>query len=109
MLRFKPSDVWADPHGQGAIRLLTFSELCSVLKADEPTVLSLVEAGSVPPPVNIGNRLIRWVESDLVRSVQTGCPSFPPLAPEELALIHRQEGIAEIVGGIDVEESEQRR
>jgi predicted DNA-binding transcriptional regulator AlpA len=67
--------------------LLTFSELCAFLKADEPMVLSLIEAGSIPPPVNIGNRLIRWVASDLERWVQKGCLSFPPPTPEELALI----------------------
>ena len=67
--------------------LLTFPELCAFLKADEPMVMSLIEAGSVPPPVNIGNQLIRWVESDLVRWVQMGCPSFPPPTPEELDLI----------------------
>ena len=67
--------------------LLTFPELCEFLKADEPMVLSLIEAGSVPPPVNIGNQLIRWVESDLVRWVQMGCPNFPPPTPEELGLI----------------------
>jgi excisionase family DNA binding protein len=67
--------------------LLTFSELCEYLKADEPMVLALIEAGSIPPPLNIGNRLIRWVESDLARWVQAGCPSFPPPTPEELVLI----------------------
>ena len=67
--------------------LLTFHELCTFLKADETTVLSLIETGSVPPPVNIGDRLIRWVEGDLIRWVQTGCPRFPPPTAEELALI----------------------
>ena len=67
--------------------LLTFHELCSFLKADETIVLSLIEAGAIPPPVNIGNRLVRWVHSDLLRWVQTGCPSFPPPTSEELALI----------------------
>jgi predicted DNA-binding transcriptional regulator AlpA len=67
--------------------LLSFPELCAFLKADEPMVMSLIEAGSVPPPVNIGNQLIRWVEGDLVRWVQMGCPNFPPPTPEELDLI----------------------
>ncbi len=67
--------------------LLTFHELCAFLKADEPVVLSLIEAGVIPPPVNIGNRLVRWVQSDLIRWVQTGCPRFPPPTAEELALI----------------------
>ncbi len=67
--------------------LLTFRELCEFLKADEPTVLSLIEAGGVPPPVNIGNRLIRWVETDLLRWVQMGCPQFPPPTPEEIAIM----------------------
>ena len=67
--------------------LLTFQELCVLLKADEPLVLWLIETGGVPPPVNIGGRLIRWVESDLVRWVQTGCPRFPPPTPEEITLI----------------------
>jgi predicted DNA-binding transcriptional regulator AlpA len=67
--------------------LLTFDELCAFLKADEPMVLLLIEAGSIPPPVNIGDRLIRWVEGDLSRWVQTGCPKFPPPTPDELALI----------------------
>jgi predicted DNA-binding transcriptional regulator AlpA len=81
--------------------LLTFPELCKFLKADEAMVLSLIEAGSVPPPVNIGNRFVRWVESDLDRWVQTGCPSSPPLTPEELTLIRQQAGCAEKVGGPD--------
>jgi predicted DNA-binding transcriptional regulator AlpA len=67
--------------------LLTFRELCRFVKADESVVLSLIEAGSIPPPVNIGNRLVRWVESDLVRWVHMGCPSFPPPTSEELVLI----------------------
>jgi len=67
--------------------LLTFQELCTFLKAEESLVLSLIEAGSLPPPVNIGNRLVRWVESDLIRWVQTGCLRFPPPTWEELALI----------------------
>ena len=67
--------------------LLTFHELCAFLKADESMVLSLIEAGGIPPPVNIGNRLVRWVESDLIRWVQTGCPCFPPPTSEELTLI----------------------
>ena len=53
-------------------------------------VLSLLEAGSIPPPVNIGNRLIRWVVSDLDRWVQMGCPNFPPPTPEELAMIREK-------------------
>jgi predicted DNA-binding transcriptional regulator AlpA len=67
--------------------LLTFHELCTFLKADPAMVLSLVEAGGIPLPVNIGNRLVRWVESDLTKWVQTGCPRFPPPTPDELALI----------------------
>ena len=67
--------------------LLTLGELCTFLKADEAMVISLIEAGSIPPPVNIGDRLIRWVESDLNRWVKTGCPHFPPPTSEELALI----------------------
>ena len=69
--------------------LLTFHDLCSFLKADEATVLSLFEAGGIPPPLNIGDRLVRWVESDLTRWVQTGCPRFPPPSHEELALLRR--------------------
>ena len=57
----------------------------------EPLVLLLIEAGSIPPPVNIGDRLIRWVESDLLRWVQTGCPKFPPPTPDELALIRAKQ------------------
>jgi predicted DNA-binding transcriptional regulator AlpA len=67
--------------------LLTFHELCTFLKADAAMVLSLVEAGGIPLPVNIGNRLVRWVEIDLTRWVQAGCPRFPPPTPDELALI----------------------
>jgi predicted DNA-binding transcriptional regulator AlpA len=67
--------------------LLTFDDLCQFLKAEELTVFELIEAGSVPPPVNIGDRLIRWVETDLTRWVQTGCPRFPPPTEEELVLI----------------------
>jgi predicted DNA-binding transcriptional regulator AlpA len=67
--------------------LLTFEELCVFLKADEAMVLALIEAGSIPTPVNIGDRLVRWVESDLTRWVQTGCPKSPPPTPEELVLI----------------------
>jgi predicted DNA-binding transcriptional regulator AlpA len=67
--------------------LLTFQELCTFLKADEAVVLSLIESGGLPPPLNIGNRLIRWAESDLARWVQMGCPNFPPPTPEELDLI----------------------
>jgi predicted DNA-binding transcriptional regulator AlpA len=67
--------------------LLTFDELCVFLKADETTVLLLIEAGGVPPPVNIGDRLVRWVETDLTRWVQTGCPRFPPPTEAELAMI----------------------
>jgi len=67
--------------------LLSFQELCTFLKADEAVVLSLIESGVLPPPLNIGDRLIRWVESDLARWMQMGCPKFPPPTPEELALI----------------------
>jgi predicted DNA-binding transcriptional regulator AlpA len=67
--------------------LLTFAELCAFLKADETLVLSLIEAGGIPPPVNIGDRLVRWVESDLTRWVQMGCPRFPPPTAQELALM----------------------
>jgi predicted DNA-binding transcriptional regulator AlpA len=67
--------------------LLTLQELAAFLKADEAMVLSLIESGSLPPPVNIGDRLIRWVESDLARWVQMGCPKFPPPTAEELTLI----------------------
>ncbi len=67
--------------------LLTFDELCGFLKADEAAVLWLLESGDLPPPLNIGDRLIRWVESDLARWVQMGCPKFPPPTPEELTLI----------------------
>ena len=61
------------------------------LKADEPTVFSLLEEGGIPPPVNIGDRLVRWVESDLIRWVQTGCPRFPPPSPEELLMIRAKQ------------------
>ncbi len=67
--------------------LLTFQELCTFLKADEAVVLSLIESGSLPPPLNIGDRLVRWLESDLARWLQMGCPKYPPPAPEELTLI----------------------
>jgi predicted DNA-binding transcriptional regulator AlpA len=67
--------------------LLTFDDLCKFLKADEPTVLSLIEEGGIPPPVNIGDRLIRWVETDLTRWVMTGCPRFPPPTDAELMMI----------------------
>jgi predicted DNA-binding transcriptional regulator AlpA len=70
--------------------LLTFHELCAFLKADETTAMSLVEEGGIPPPVNIGDRFVRWVESDLVRWVQSGCPRFPPPSPQELAMIRKQ-------------------
>ena len=61
--------------------LLTFQELCTFLKADEEVVLSLIESGSLPPPLNIGDRLIRWAESDLARWLQMGCPTYPPPVP----------------------------
>ena len=67
--------------------LLTFQELCTFLKADEAVVLSLIESGNLPPPLNIGDRLIRWVESDLARWVQMGCPKFPPPTSVEIVLI----------------------
>jgi predicted DNA-binding transcriptional regulator AlpA len=70
--------------------LLTFVELCAFLKADEATVLLLIEAGGVPPPVNIGDRLVRWVETDLARWVQTGCPRFPPPTDDELVMIREK-------------------
>ncbi len=70
--------------------LLTFHELCAFLKADESMVLSLIETGGIPLPVNIGDRLVRWVESDLIRWVQTGCPRFPPPTFEELSLIRSE-------------------
>lgn len=71
--------------------LLTFHELCAFLKADEAMVLSLIEAGVVPLPLNIGNRLVRWLQSDLIRWVQTGCPRFPPPTAEDLALIRAEQ------------------
>jgi predicted DNA-binding transcriptional regulator AlpA len=67
--------------------LLTFDELCDFLKADRTVVISLIEAGSVPPPVNIGDLIVRWVETDLIRWVQTGCPRFPPPTFTELAML----------------------
>ena len=67
--------------------LLTFHELCTFLKADEPTVLLLIEEGAIPPPVIIGDQLVRWVENDLMRWVKMGCPRFPPPTSEELTLI----------------------
>jgi len=67
--------------------LLTFDEICVFLKADEVTVFSLIEEGAIPPPLNIGNRLIRWVETDLTRWIQTGCQKFPPPTAAELAMI----------------------
>jgi predicted DNA-binding transcriptional regulator AlpA len=70
--------------------LLTFDELCAFLKADEATVMSLIESGGVPLPLEIGNRLIRWVESDLTRWVQTGCPQYPPPTAAELAVIRKK-------------------
>lgn len=69
--------------------LLTFDELCAFLKADRTTVMSLIEAGSVPPPVNIGDLIVRWVETDLTRWVQTGCPRFPPPTVVELAILRK--------------------
>ena len=72
--------------------LLTFRELCTFLKADESVVLSLIEGGNIPPPVNIGDRLVRWVESDLTRWVQTGCAKFPPPTAEEIDLIRASAG-----------------
>ena len=36
--------------------LLTLQELCTFLKADDAVVLSLIEAGSLPPPLDIGDR-----------------------------------------------------
>lgn len=70
--------------------LLTFDELCAFLKADEATVMSLIENGGVPLPLEIGNRLIRWVESDLTRWVQMGCPQYPPPTASELAVIRKK-------------------
>jgi predicted DNA-binding transcriptional regulator AlpA len=67
--------------------LLTFQELCDFLKTDETTVFSLIEEGGVPPPMNIGDRLVRWVETDLTRWVQTGCQRFPQPSPEEIKMI----------------------
>ena len=71
--------------------LLTFDDLCKFLKADEPTVFLLIEEGGMPPPVNIGDRLIRWVESDLTRWVQMGCPRFPPPTASELTMIRSKQ------------------
>ncbi len=85
--------------------LLNFQELCSFLKADEAVVLSLIESGGLPPPLNIGDRLVRWVESDLARWVQMGCPKFPPPTPAELTLIRtkrieeKQHPPADIIAG----------
>jgi predicted DNA-binding transcriptional regulator AlpA len=70
--------------------LLTFRELCEFLKADESMVLSLIEEGAIPLPLNIGDRLVRWVQSDLARWVQTGCPRFPPPTADDLTLILRE-------------------
>jgi predicted DNA-binding transcriptional regulator AlpA len=67
--------------------LLTFPDLCRLLQANERIVLSLIEEGSVLPPVRIGNRLVRWAKGDLIRWLRVGCPKFPPLTPEELSLI----------------------
>jgi hypothetical protein len=36
-------------------------------------------------------RLARWVESDLMRWVHTGCPHAPPPTSEELALIRTEQ------------------
>jgi predicted DNA-binding transcriptional regulator AlpA len=70
--------------------LLTFDELCVFLKADEETVMSLIETGGVPLPLDIGGRLIRWVESDLTRWVQAGCPHYPPPTAVELTMIRKK-------------------
>lgn len=67
--------------------LLTFQELCAFLKADDVTVMLLFESGNLPPPLTIGDRLIRWVESDLARWVQMGCPNFPAPTPEEIDMV----------------------
>ncbi len=61
--------------------LLSFRDLCAFLKADEAEVLVLIESGHLPPPLCIGDRLVRWVESDLARWVQMGCPKFPRPRP----------------------------
>ena len=89
--------------------LLTFHELCTFLKTDESMVLSLIEAGAIPPPVNIGDRLVRWVQSDLNRWVLTGCPRYPPPTPEELTLIRtkhldeKRQPPADIHAGLDAD------
>ncbi len=80
--------------------LLTFQELCTFLKADEEVVLSLIESGSLPPPLNIGDRLIRWAEGDLARWLHMGCPKYPPPVLDEVTLIrtkHLEEKLQTVV------------
>ncbi|MEN6457451.1 MAG: hypothetical protein ABFC63_00845 [Thermoguttaceae bacterium] len=84
--------------------LMTFEELCAFLKADQDMVLALIEAGAVPPPLNVGDRLVRWVQSDLIRWVQMGCPNFPAPTHEELALIR-----ANRVEKVSIEHAEENR
>jgi predicted DNA-binding transcriptional regulator AlpA len=59
----------ASPEAHYAARhgLLTARETAALLRVDQRTLRRLVHEGSVPPPVRIGRRAIRWDSRVLYR------------------------------------------
>lgn len=55
--------------------LLTARETAELLRVDQRTLRRLVHEGSVPPPVRIGRRAIRWDARVLYRSLGMEGPS----------------------------------
>lgn len=75
--------------------MFDLASLSELLRTDTPTALALVLDGTVPPPVILGQRLVRWSGASLTTWSAAGCPAGQPLTAEEARRI-REVRIAEL-------------
>ena len=50
-------------------RMITFKEIVVLTGADRLTIRALLDAKSLPPPIMLGPRTLRWWLSDVMRSL----------------------------------------
>jgi len=55
---------------KGAEEMLTATEAAALLMLSAPTFYRRVRAGTVPTPVHLGPRMVRWRRSDIERAAE---------------------------------------
>lgn len=74
MSQAKPARTNHDANEQRAV--LDQTGVAEMLGCSKELVRQMVNRGEMPPPVRVGQRLIRWPRGLILRWINAGCPRF---------------------------------